>query len=628
MSERAERYEVIVVGGGHAGIEAAAAAARLGCHTLLITQKIAALGALSCNPSIGGIGKAQLVKEIDALGGCMGRLADMACIQYRQLNRSRGAAVRSSRYQVDMDLYPRAVRALLATFPTLEIMEDEVVALETPNGEWKKLGLRGAASRTARAVVFCPGTFFHGLMHIGKRTVPGGRLGDAPANALPEVLANLGLRFGRFKTGTTPRLAASSVKYGVCQPQVGDSEALAFGESAPGWPQLPQIACHLTHTTEQTHRIIADNIQLSALYSGQIKATGVRYCPSLEDKIVKFPHHARHHIFLEPEGLGRDRIYPNGTSNSLPEEIQLAFIRSIPGLEQAEILEPGYGIEHDYLHPQQLSPTLELKRFRGVFFAGQINGTTGYEEAAAQGLLAGVNAARAGRGQAEWILDRSEAYLGVMVDDLVTRGTEEPYRMLSSRVEYRLLLREDNAHARLLPKAHALGLVNADRLARFESEQSRLNDEKMRLARTRASAAPRLAEAWSGRGLEAWQENPTLEELLRRPEVDYGLLIAGGAATAALDPAIRRRVEIEIKLAGYVSRQVAEVAEFKKLETVPIPSDFIYSGLPGLSLEATERLSAVRPATLGQASRIPGLTPAAITVLQLHLKRGLLAKDA
>jgi tRNA uridine 5-carboxymethylaminomethyl modification enzyme len=619
-SARAE-VGVVVVGGGHAGIEAAAAAARLGCRTLLVTFALDRIGALSCNPAVGGVGKGQLVREVDALGGLMGELADAACIQHRQLNAARGAAVRSTRMQVDLERYAAAAQARLRALPGLELLADEAVDLVLEGGAARGVVLARNGTVRAEAVVLAPGTFWHGLLHFGLEHFPGGRLGDPAAAALPERLARLGFTLGRFKTGTTPRLDGRSIDFSRLREQAGDPEFLPFSRRSPRAPALPQRSCFLTRTNERTHEVIRANLHRSALYSGTITATGVRYCPSVEDKIVKFPGHESHHVFLEPEGLDTDRWYPNGLSNSLPREVQLEMVRTLPGLERAEIVQAGYAIEHDHLDPTQLTAALETKPVPGLFCAGQINGTTGYEEAAAQGLLAGCNAARRARGEAEVVLDRGQAYLGVLVDDLVTKGTAEPYRMFTSRVEYRLVVREDNTESRLAPLGRELGLVGEEAHAAFLAREAAWRAELARVQRTRVPLAA-LNER-----LTAWDEPRvdaplTLEELLRRTAIEYPRLAELDPEAARVAPETAWRVRTEVKYAGYIRRQEEELAAFRKLERLRIPGDFTYAGLPGLSHEVVEKLTRLRPRTLGQAGRVSGVTPAAVTLLMWVLKRG------
>jgi tRNA uridine 5-carboxymethylaminomethyl modification enzyme len=621
MDELKNKYDVIVVGGGHAGIEAAAAAARLNCHVLLITQCTDKIGELSCNPAIGGVGKGQLVKEVDALGGLMGELADATCIQYRRLNSARGAAVQSTRMQVDMRAYAQAAQARMKAIANLEIAEDEV--WEVLGDQQGVQGVVLAQGRTVQAhtVVLTPGTFFNGLLHIGHEHFVGGRLGDRSSEKLPAALTKMGFEFGRFKTGTTPRLSSKTIDYTKFIEQPGDPEFYPFSFRSAEKPHLRQVSCFLGYTNTKTHTIIRDNLKKSALYSGIITGTGVRYCPSIEDKIVKFAERESHHVFVEPEGLDTDRIYPNGTSNSLPLEIQNEMIHSIAGLEQAEIVQAGYGIEHDYVIPTQLKATLETKRISGLFFAGQINGTTGYEEAAAQGLLAGINAARMVHRQDPIVLDRSQAYLGVLVDDLVTKGTNEPYRMFTSRVEYRLVIREDNADQRLTSLGHTLGLITDVDYARYQEKQQKIQTELQRIKNEKITASPQSDTMMQERKTTPFTGAVLWIDLLRRPEVNYAMLMVLDPRANQVPRAVREAVEIQIKYEGYIRRQATEIEKFKHLENIRIPADFVYQKLPGISLEVVEKLTQMQPRNLGQAGRISGITPGAISQLIYHISK-------
>ncbi|WP_420427629.1 tRNA uridine-5-carboxymethylaminomethyl(34) synthesis enzyme MnmG [Algiphilus sp.] len=623
-------YDVIVIGGGHAGTEAALAAARSGASTLLLTQNIDTLGQMSCNPAIGGIGKGHLVREIDALGGAMARAADSAGIHFRTLNASKGAAVRATRAQADRVRYRTAIRRQLEQQEGLDLFQQEVTDIHLQGDRVTGVSTAGKLRFSARAVVLTAGTFLAGRMHVGLDQQAGGRAGDAASTRLAERLREAMPRVGRLKTGTPPRIDGRSIDWSVTQIQPGDTPRPVFSFLGSRADHPPQMACHITRTCARTHEIIAANLDQSPMFAGAIEGVGPRYCPSIEDKIHRFADKDSHQIFLEPEGLDSSEIYPNGISTSLPFSVQLDFVRSIPGLEQARITRPGYAIEYDYFDPRDLSRSLATRAIEGLFFAGQINGTTGYEEAAAQGLLAGINAARLTRDEAPWIPQRFEAYLGVLVDDLTTRGTTEPYRMFTSRAEHRLLLREDNADSRLTPVGHALGLVDEQRWRAFESKREAIARERDRLEhcwlKPQDLAQPAFTEVL---GPAPSSGRVSAADLLRRPEVDYARLQSLGLADAEMDEAVAQQVSIEARYAGYIARAEAEIARVERAETTRLPVDMDYEAVSGLSNEVRQKLCEHRPETIAQASRIPGVTPAATSVLLVHLKKqGQLAKSA
>lgn len=622
------RFDVIVIGGGHAGTEAALAAARMGAQTLLLTHNIETLGQMSCNPAIGGIGKSHLVKEIDALGGAMAQATDQAGIQFRVLNSRKGPAVRGTRAQADRVLYKAAIRYTLENQENLTLFQqaadDLIVENEEVTGVVSQTGIRFLG----KTVVLTTGTFLGGVIHIGMQQHSGGRAGDAPANALAKRLRELPFNVGRLKTGTPPRIDARSVDFSKMQEQWGDNPApvMSFTGSRSQHPE--QICCYITRTTEQTHDIIRSGFDRSPMFAGNIEGTGPRYCPSIEDKVSRFADKDSHQIFVEPEGLNTHELYPNGISTSLPFDIQLAAVRSIPGFENAHITRPGYAIEYDYLNPQDLRHTLETKFIQGLYFAGQINGTTGYEEAGAQGLLAGANAALRAQGRSEWYPRRDEAYLGVLVDDLITMGTSEPYRMFTSRAEYRLILREDNADLRLTETGYKLGLVDEDRWQKFSAKVEGIAAERKRLESTRIHPGTEAGERANQFLKQPMNRDHTLAELLRRPEISYRHIAEIGAAQAD-DPVVADQAEIEIKYEGYISRQTEEIERLRRNENTALPIDLDYDAIGGLSNEVTQKLKEVRPETVAQASRIQGVTPAAVSQILVHLKkRDLLRKQS